>query len=331
MVDNDKDQKGLTSDKPVENISAPEDELREFEENPYATDDKKPEDILRLFYAHNTPIIPVISKRGLLLGILKKDDVVSELSDIDRASHYKIDEFISGLSRKMNLDDLLEYGKIREFVIINLFGEVQGRWSRMQLFMASESLVKTPDIQNEAENHKEEQVLEWIIYLILEHVPRALYAINDAGKTIFYNSHFEDAYKKKQKNDVDTVFVENSLKDSDKNDFFTGKNSKEVYFYNKDLDIYYEKIPLISKKKKIGFLIYCNSKQISTDDLVISGVDIRGMSLDEIMSSVERRLLVNALKGNKDLKVVADSLHISRQALNTKMKKFNIDLKKSNN
>ena len=42
-----------------------------FDESPYSPEIKKPEDIVRLFYVHNVPILPVVSKRGILLGILK--------------------------------------------------------------------------------------------------------------------------------------------------------------------------------------------------------------------------------------------------------------------
>ena len=104
--------------------------------------------------------------------------------------------------------------------------------------------------EREAGQQKEEQVLEWMIYLILEHIPRPLYAVNMHGKTIFYNSHFEDLYRKKFKKDVDVEFVEQSLKDGDKNELLSGKKSDELVFFNRDLKIHYEKIPLHEQDAK---------------------------------------------------------------------------------
>ncbi|HON80198.1 MAG TPA: CBS domain-containing protein, partial [Spirochaetota bacterium] len=69
--------------------------LKEFNENPYDPGKTKPEDIMRIFFVNNVPIIPVTSKSGLLIGILRKEDLVSELSDIERVRQQKTDQFIS--------------------------------------------------------------------------------------------------------------------------------------------------------------------------------------------------------------------------------------------
>ena len=188
------------------------DELKEFSENPFDPEKVKPEDLVRLFYIHDVPVIPVVSRRGYLMGIIRKKDVISELSDIDRSRQLKTDKFITKLAHKMNFEDLLPYGKIREFVVINIFGEVQGKWPRSKLFAACEMYNQLPEKEESPDNQKEEQILEWIIYLILEFIPRPLYAINEKGSTIFYNSHFEDLYLKKfGVDEVDTKQVEKSL------------------------------------------------------------------------------------------------------------------------
>jgi transcriptional regulator with PAS, ATPase and Fis domain len=179
------------------------------------------------------------------------------------------------------------------------------------------------------EAHKDEQVLEWIIYLILEHIPRALYAVNENGKTIFYNSHFEEMYQERMKSDVNAEFVEESLKNTEKNELFSGDGRKDLYFYNRDFDCNYEKIPLFSKRKRVGFLTYFDSNQSTKENLVISGVDIRGMSLEDILSSVERQLIVHAVKGVDDLKDAAESLKLSKQSLLGRMKKLGVEAKKT--
>ena len=306
------------------------DDQRAFEENPFSIENRRPEDIVRFFYVHNLPIIPVVSKRGILIGILKKEDVISELSDIGRVERVKTDEFVTRLARKMTLDELLPYGSIREFVVINIFGEEQGRWSRLQLFTASEmpERAASPGTGTEAGIQKEEQVLEWMIYLILQHIPRALYAVNTAGKTIFYNSHFEDLYRKKFKKDVDHEFIERTVGDAEKNELMSDKKGNELIFFNRDLGIHYEKIPLMSKRKKVGFLLYCSREAGDAAGSLIPGVDTRSKSLDDIIGAVERLVLVDLLKNDNDSAAAAKSLRISQKSLTHKIKKHGIKLKK---
>ncbi len=236
-------------------------DLREFNENPYNPERKKPEDLVRIFYIHNVPIIPVVSRRGGLLGVIRKEDVVSELSDIERTKDQRVDKFISKLAKKMTLDELLPYvAACREFVAVSIFGEVEGRWSRLELLSACESPQKPRNVENDIEKQKELQAMEWMIYMILEHVPRALYAINQKGRTIFYNHHFEELYKARKKGEVDAGIVEEALRNTDKNEFYSNARKGDgIFFFNKDLKIYYEKVPMLSNKKTVGFLIYCSS------------------------------------------------------------------------
>ena len=250
----------MQEEKEMETIIKDEELLKQFEENPYDPDSKGPEEIVRLFYMNDVSILPVVSRRGTLLGILTKDSVISELSDIARANDLKVDKFITRLARKISLDDLLPYvGNVKEFVVINLFGEIYGKWSRIELFSACEQGKDSREIKKEVEKQQEDQILEWMIYHILEHIPRALYAVNETGKTIFYNSHFEELFEKQMKRDVDIKFIEGSLGNKVRNTFFYKKGgNKEMYFFNKDMNFYYEKVPLVSNKKKSGFLIFCD-------------------------------------------------------------------------
>ena len=311
-----------------ENKSYPKEEDRAFQENPFNPDNKRPEDIVRLFYTHNVPIIPVVSKRGTLIGILDKNDVVSELSDIGRVQKLKTDDFVTRLARKMSFDDLLQYGGIKEFIVINIFGDVQGTWSRLELFTASEVHERLRDVSaHDMNQQKEDQILEWMIYMILEHLPRPLYAVNTAGKTIFYNGHFEDMFRKQFKKDVDVDFVEQAILASDRNEPLSDKNSGGLVFYNRDIKMHYEKIPLISKRKKVGFLLYCSRGADEKGGSLIPGVDIRAKSLDDIIGAVERLVLVDLLKDKKNIDAATKSLKISRKSLLHKIKKHGIIFK----
>lgn len=301
--------------------------LREFSENPFDVDSRRPEDVVRLFYIHDVPIIPVISKRGVLIGILRKESVISELSDIERVEKLKIDEFITRLAVKMNFDDLLQYGKIREFVVINIFGEVQGTWSRLQLFASCDSgKISSHD---EVKKQQEDQLLEWMIYHILEHIPRALYALNENGKTVFYNSLFEEIYEEKLKSEVDLSHAEKLFTDPSINELFSSFNEDELFFYNTELDVFYEKIPLMNNGRRVGFLIFCEKNAPQSRELRIPGVDLRDKSLTEMLEELERFFIVTTLKECRSLDKSAERLKITRQSLNSKIKKYNIDLEKT--
>lgn len=300
------DDKNLTED------------IKEFEENPYDHHDMRPEDVVRLFYLHDVPVIPVVSKRGVLIGVLRKESVISQLSDIERVEKLKIDEFITQLAGRMNFDDLLPYGKIRDFVIINIFGEVQGTWTRLQLFTACENN-KGSSAGNEVKKQQEEQAIEWMIYLILEHVPRGLYAVNEKGKTIFYNSYFDDYYTEKFGKDVDVEFVEKSIKDPFANELLAALHGDDIHFYNKDIGISYERIPLISKGRKSGFLIFCEN-----GDRGAKVMDAPG-SIQGKVESYERQVIVDTLQGSSSLSDAAKKLSLTKQALKGRIKKLNVE------
>jgi len=303
-------------------------ETKEFTENPFDHQNARPEDVVRLFYIHDVPIIPVVSKRGILIGILKKHNIISELSDIERVEKLKIDEFITRNAVKMSFDDLIPFGKIREFIVINIFGELQGKWSRIQLFTACDT-AKVSSHEIDVKKEQEDQVLDWMIYLILEHIPRALYAINEKGRTIFYNSHFEDLYLAKYGEDVNVVMMEKLFSDPMKNELFSNSDENDLSFHNSELDIFYEKIPLISSEKKSGFLIFCDKKATGSEELRLPGVDLREKSLPEIIEAVERHIIVDAIRKGENLDAAADILKLTRQGLNSKIKKFGIETDKS--
>lgn len=315
----------MEAQKPDEKIN--KDPLKEFNENPYDPGKSKPEDIMRIFFINNVPIIPVTSKSGLLIGILRKEDLVSELSDIERVRQQKTDQFISKLTKKMTLDDLLPYvAKTREFTVINIFGEPQGRWSRLDLLEAAEKNSKRKLTDKEVEQQREEQVLEWIIYLILEHIPRALYALNQNGKTIFFNSHFEELYTNSMKSDIDVEIIEKSLNNPEKNDFFYRHKNEDIYFYNKDMDFYYEKVPLMNKDEKLGFLIFCDSLSGMPSSLIPSDTLLKDKPLQERLDFLERMIIVETLNEcGQDYTETSRKLNITKQFLLKKMKKHDIN------
>jgi transcriptional regulator with PAS, ATPase and Fis domain len=305
-------------------------DLVSFDENPYSHEIKKPEDIVRLFYEYNVPILPVISKRGILFGILKKDDVIAELSDIARSS-IRVDEFVQKLAKKMTMDELIPLVvNVNDIVAIDLFGEVQGKWSRLDLFMAAEGHFEKKEKQQDIEIQPKDTAIEWLIYLVLEHIPRALYAVNSNGKTIFFNGHFEEVYLNTypDSSDVDVALVETLLMDTTKNDIFTSYVHKRQYFFNKEMKTYYERVPLKDENKTVGYL-FLFERDITKQDLLIPDIISESDGIDELLSRAHRAILVKALvQSDYELATTATMLHITEQDLKKRIKHFNITINK---
>ncbi|MBP7582472.1 MAG: hypothetical protein KBA61_00460 [Spirochaetes bacterium] len=303
-------------------------EVREFSENPFDPDRMNPEGVMRHFFVDDIPIIPVVSRTGTLMGILRKEDMVSELSDLDRVRKQKIDQFIQKLLKKMTFDDLLPYiTRHREFMVINIFGESQGKWTRLQLLEASEQGLhkKAP---HDAERQRDDQAMEWMIYLVLEHIPRALYAMNNNGKTMFYNSHFEDYIVQTLGTDYEIGAIEKSLAAPDKNDFYYNEND-EILFYNQDFGFYYEKVPMISRDQTAGFLVFCDRESNIPVTALTSKKNLKKQSLDDRLATIEKIILTESLKehGNNPDKA-ASALKMKVTVLKAKARKYGLTLNK---
>ncbi|MGL4369313.1 MAG: CBS domain-containing protein [Spirochaetota bacterium] len=298
--------------------------LKEFHENPFDPSRKTPEDVMRVFYQFNIPIVPVVSRRNTLIGVITKEEITAEMSDIERFSSRKIDDFITRIARKRTMNEILPYiSDVNEFVVINIFGEVQGRWSRVDLISACEGTHPSPSAGEEITDSRDQKAMEWMIYLILEHIPRALYALNADGKTIFYNSYFEDLYLSALGGeDVDHVFAEQSLADIKRNEYtFRGAGKKDILFYNLDMKFHYEKVPMFSNGEKVGYLVYCGQ---NPEDKDLSPGDI---SLADRLSSAERQILVEAIaRAGGDLSSAAKALSVTKTVLMQKARRLGIDI-----
>lgn len=308
------------------------DDIREFDANPYDPERMNPEDVMRHFFVDEVPILPVVSKSGALLGILKKDDLVSELSDLDRARKQKTDQLVQKLLKKMSLDDLLPFvTKHREFSVINIFGEHLGKWSRLQLLEASESSEKKKQPAADIDKQKDQEMVEWIIYSILEHIPRPLYALNNNGKTMFYNGHFEELIVQSLGKDYDIVHVESLFTDPEKNDFYYNDN-EDILFYNQEFNVYYEKIPMKSNDKQIGFLVFCDKESNIPVSTLVAKRNLKKQSLSERLKSIEKIIISETIKEkNNNIDEAAKALHITKKNLHERaaMHGIAIERKKS--
>ena len=60
-----------------------------------------------------------------------------------------------------------------------------------------------------------------------------------------------------------------------------------------------------------------------------TAIDVKGLSLNQILNSIERLIIVDSIKGNEyDLDKVAKSLKVSKQSLLKKVERFGIAIDK---
>ncbi|MDA3899156.1 MAG: hypothetical protein PF637_01415 [Spirochaetes bacterium] len=303
-------------------------ELLEYESNPFDTTKKRAADIMRIFFERGIVLLPVVSRNNHLFGIITKPALTAAMSDIDNFDSVKIDAFIMRVAVKMDFEQVVSLvANDKLFPIIDIFGEEKGSWSRIDLLEACDTTrLKRAEVEKEVRQNKDDAALEWMIYLILEHIPRPLYAINQNGATIFYNGLFEQLVCEAW--DIfepDVRRVEASFADVSQNDYFEGAGG-EYCFYNRELDLYYEKVPMKNDDSSVGYLIYCSR------GLKEHAGDIRNPSdqtFDERVGEFERKLIVEALhNSDNSINETADLLSVSKTFLQKKMKKMGINVEK---
>ncbi|MBN2771637.1 MAG: hypothetical protein JXR90_13145 [Spirochaetes bacterium] len=300
-------------------------ELLEYESNPFDTTKKRAADIMRIFFERNVPLLPVVSRDNHLFGIITKPALTAAMSDIDNFDSVKIDAFVMKVAQKMEFEEVVALiGNEKLFPVINIFGEEKGNWSRIDLLEASDvTRMKKNDVDLEVQQNKEDAALEWMIYMILEHIPRPLYAVNQNGGTVFYNGLFEQLVcERLDVFEPDVEYIEKSFADVTLNDYFEGSLG-EYCFYNKELDLYYEKVPMKNEGKSVGYLIYCSRGLKEHAD---AGTNQDAVSFDGKVEAYERKLIVDALHASgNELTITAEMLDISRSALQKKIKKLGIN------
>jgi PAS domain-containing protein len=300
-------------------------DLLEYQNNPFDTDGKKASDVMRIFYQENLPLVPVVSRQNVLLGIITKERLTAAMSDIENFEQVKIDRFITSIAEKLTFEELLPMVKeTKEFTVINIFGERTGNWSRIDLLEASDTTrLKRDETKREIEEQKSGQQIEWIIYMILEHIPRALYAVNTDGKTLFYNGYFEDEICNRLNwEDIDVEELEQIFINSEINDYIQNPAESGFIFYNTRLKLYYEKQPMKNNGKNVGYLIYC-PKFTSSE---ISRPRLNG-TLAELLEQKEREILVETLQSSENAHEAYSKLGLTKSSFTKKIKKFNITTK----
>jgi DNA-binding NtrC family response regulator len=129
--------------------------------------------------------------------------------------------------------------------------------------------------------------------------------------------------------EIDIDAVEKALANADVNEFFYSTNADDVFFYNKELDFYYEKIPLKNNDATIGFLIYCSRGLNEASQTVLPQIETKRRSLDQMLDAYVRKILVDAVKEHGyNLDAIAAELRISKNSLLKKIQKYRISVER---
>lgn len=158
------------------------------------------ESLYRHFLLTKATHLPVISEDGELLGLLSKDRVHRELSDLGRERE-DLDEIpLDILENELHENLLLYFKESTQIPVIGLDGEKKDNWDKprfLAAFTRFDSInVRDPkleEIESKLEKKKENaDSVQWFMELILSHFPDGLLATDVNGSTIFYNETFEN-------------------------------------------------------------------------------------------------------------------------------------------
>ncbi|XDD55166.1 helix-turn-helix domain-containing protein [Leptospira sp. WS4.C2] len=157
------------------------------------------ESLYRHFLLTRATHLPVISEEGELLGLLSKDRVHRELSDLGRERE-DLDEIpLDILETELHENLILYFKESAQIPVIGLNGEKKDNWDKPRFLAAFTKLdalqirdPKLEEIESKLEKKKENaDSVQWFMELILSHFPDGLLATDVTGSTVFYNETFE--------------------------------------------------------------------------------------------------------------------------------------------
>ncbi|TGM47939.1 transcriptional regulator [Leptospira biflexa] len=157
------------------------------------------ESLYRHFLLTRATHIPVTNEKGDLVGLLSKDRVHRELSDLGKERE-DLDQIpIDILETELNESVILYFKETSLIPVIGLDGEKKETWDKPRFLAAFTKLEskqirdpKLDSIETKLEKKKENlDSIQWFMELILSHFPDGLIATDVTGGTIFYNESFE--------------------------------------------------------------------------------------------------------------------------------------------
>ena len=285
---------------------------------------------------------------GKLLGFLTRKDLDLWVSDLERlgSKHKYIPKEI--LNNRLSPTEVLRLLPTGQSIpVFNSAGLKVASWSENELIQAMGQLPKQPSLEvlshpqtlKESKGKRQEPsgVFEnshWLASLLLRAFPWPLYACDLQGKTLFFNSLFEERILKKAK-------LKNSLQHTEKylielmrdllaQSFIEDPQRKGSHrtlsAYDSFLSHYIRIVNLEEKGRVHGYFFVF---QEGGDPGFTAEVNCRlasGNSLDQIMDEIEGRMIFQALGNNgQNISHTAKALGIKRSTLQNKIQRLKIE------
>ncbi|MCW7493845.1 transcriptional regulator [Leptospira sp. 2 VSF19] len=305
------------------------------------------ESLYRHFLLTKATHLPVISDEGELLGLLSKDRVHRELSDLGRERE-ELDEIPLEILETELHENLILYFKESTLIpVIGLDGEKKDNWDKPRFLAAFSKLdsvnnrdPKLEEIESKLEKKKENaDSVQWFMELILSHFPDGLLATDVGGSTVFYNETFENdiltkslfrdslQLAEKYLHNLNREVLATYLKD---HDLTLGKDADTSVLHTNitDLRANLRIITLKKEKKVVGFLYHFspssfanpsgagNSEFPNMDEAFVSK-----LPLETVLEEMEAHYIHKSLKRNSNnISHTATELGVPRTTLQNRIR-----------
>ncbi|TGK97051.1 transcriptional regulator [Leptospira brenneri] len=305
------------------------------------------ESLYRHFLLTRATHLPVISEEGELLGLLSKDRVHRELSDLGRERE-DLDEIpVEILETELHENLLLFFKESTQIPVIGLDGEKKDNWDKPRFLAAftrlDTSQVRDPkleEIESKLEKKRENaDSVQWFMELILSHFPDGLLATDVNGATVFYNETFENEILTKPLFRDSLQLAEKYLHNLNRevlaaylkeHDLSLGKDADTNVLYTNltDLRLTLRIITLKKEKKVFGFLYHFSPSSFANPtgngDLEFPnlGEAFRSkLPLESVLEEMEAHYIHKSLKRNSNnISHTATELGVPRTTLQNRIR-----------
>ncbi|TGL10212.1 PAS domain-containing protein [Leptospira levettii] len=316
------------------------------------------ESLYRHFLLTRATHIPVISEKGELVGLLSKERVHRELSDLGKERE-DLDQIpLEILETELNESILLYFKETSLIPVIGIDGEKKDNWDKPRFLAAFTKLeskqVRDPKldgIESKLEKKKENvDSVQWFMELILSHFPDGLFATDVTGGTIFYNESFERDILTKSLFDDSIETAEKYLHNLNRevlasylkeHDLSLGKEADTNVLTTMlpDLQSQVRIITLKKEKKVVGFLYHFVSSHVGfgvgKTKSEFPDLDMAFFSklpLETVLAEMEAHYIHKSLQRNsQNISHAASELGIPRTTLQNRIRFLNLSERFQNN
>ncbi len=292
-----------------------------------------------------------------LIGFLPKNELNRWTTDIARLSveYKKIPEILIQKSKISSVELLKKLTHESEIPVLDIKGHIVAHWDERQFLQAlsqspqlSDEKSKITIQQSNKENPKNDDTVEkkanakygnsrWLGELILQAFPWPMYACDLQGKTLFFNKLFEKNIltKKKMKNSIRQTenylfesvcnLLAQSYSQETPSSSFNKTSDSTLSYHDSFIDQYVCIIDIKEINNLHGYLFIFRDGMDPGFSREVNQCLNSKASLIDIMSELERKIILGALEKNKrNISHTAQSLYIKRSTLQNKIQRLQI-------